>query len=300
MDQKIGRNNFEVAAYVTAVLLRAITICTIVFGEVAEADEAFGSIHILRDLSFARWFGVESVVVCYPGEILKSLDASRDVRHAGFGTFFMQPDISELQRKRLSGAKNDWLGDIPLGIIPGISIAFLRNRSETCHQISRPCLSTIYNRERNSISIRRPSNGFGRKFGSSDGQINVGTQVLLFYVTANADLLLHALEAAKGQDRIGAYEQQREKTDPVLEFAKITILWIAAGWLFYNGLPNRSAGGFVTTLIGLLCFMFGFGLLLHVSETAWSAEKDGSAISCSARPPLSSPANRPENEQMFV
>jgi hypothetical protein len=116
--------------------LGAIAIGTVMFGEVCKANEALGCIHILRDLRLAKWFRVESVVVRYPGEILKSLDASRNVWHAGFGTFFIEPDISELQRKRLAGAKNDWFGDIPFGVVPRISIAFLRNGSEMRHQMT--------------------------------------------------------------------------------------------------------------------------------------------------------------------
>jgi hypothetical protein len=36
---------------------------------------------------------------------------------------------------------------------------------------------------------------------------------------------------------------------------------------FYNGLPDRSGRGFALTLAGFLCFMFGFALFLHLTET---------------------------------
>ena len=84
---------------------------------------------------------------------------------------------------------------------------------------------------------------------------------------ANFNLFTRGVENEYGENRVSADKQQGEKTNPVFTFAEITSLWALSGWLFYNGLPNRSGGGVALTLGALLCFMIGFGLILHFAET---------------------------------
>jgi hypothetical protein len=72
-------------------------------------------------------------------------------------------------------------------------------------------------------------------------------------------------------------KKKSEKRYPVLWFTEIALSWLGAAFFFYFGLPSRNACGFGLTLAGLFSFMFGFWLLLHGPEIAWSAENGVSA-----------------------
>jgi hypothetical protein len=94
---------------------------------------------------------------------------------------------------------------------------------------------------------------------------------------ADFGLFLRRAENENCYNRISSNEKQREKAYPVFDFVEISTLWLESGILFYYGLPRRDGYGFTMILFGLLCYMHGLGLLLHLSENAFASEIGASA-----------------------
>ena len=96
-------------------------------------------------------------------------------------------------------------------------------------------------------------------------------------IAADTDLFFRIAENAERYYRISSNKEQRQRAHRVVPIAEIFACFLAAGLFLFFGLPERSAQGFALTLAGLLCFMFGFGLLLHFAEYTVGAENDVSA-----------------------
>jgi hypothetical protein len=78
---------------------------------------------------------------------------------------------------------------------------------------------------------------------------------------------------------ISGDKNERERADYIFPLAKIFTCFLVARIALFFGLPESNIQGFLLIVGGLIAFMIGFGLLLHLTENTWSAE-DGASAPC--------------------
>lgn len=111
-------------------------------------------------------------------------------------------------------------------------------------------------------------------------QKNVSPQLACFGIAADGELALRVAEKEKGQNGITRDKQQRQSSNYAVPFAEIFGCFVISGILLFFGLPERNIQGFVMTLGGLLSFMMGLGLVLHLTENADVSSVSGASATC--------------------